>query len=303
MSNLLRRDSSVKSKRFKWSVAGPYLTVTPGILLLIIIAIYPIIFLIGISFMKYNLLDKNRHFVGLRNFILILTDNNFWQSLSVTLIFVLTTVTIEFFVGLLIASTLNKEVRGQRFFQMIFLLPIVVAPTVVGLIWRFMLNYEYGIINYFFKLINIPRLGWLANQSLALISIIIADIWQWTPFMIIILLAGLQSLPTEVIEASVIDGCSGIQSWIHVKLPMIKKIIAIVLLLRIIDTFRIYDIVAMMTRGGPVKATSTLSWNIYTRGFLIFDFDKAAAMSLITLVIVTIITTIILKITKFEISE
>lgn len=95
---------------------------------------------------------------------------------------------------------------------MVFLLPIVVAPTVVGLIWRFMLNYEYGIIKYFFTLINIPRLGWLASQNFALISIIIVDIWQWTPFMIIILLAGLQSLPTEVIKASVINGCSGRQS-------------------------------------------------------------------------------------------
>lgn len=299
------KDSSIKNKnikRFRWSVAGPYLTVTPGILFLIIIAAYPIIFLIRISFLKYDLLSTDRHFVGLYNFISVLTDQIFLQSLLTTLIFVFVTVTIEFFIGLLIASILNKELKAKRFYQMIFLLPIVVASTVVGLIWRFMLNYEYGIINYFFTLIHLPKLVWLANPILAPLSLILVDIWQWTPFMIIILLAGLQSLPTEVIEASVIDGCSGIQAWIYVKLPIIKNVIAIVLLLRIIDTFRIYDIVAMMTRGGPVYASYTLSWNIFTRGFQIFDFGKAAAMSLFMLAVVTLITTSILKITKFEIN-
>ena len=186
---------------------------------------------------------------------------------------------------------------------MAFLLPIVVAPTIAGLIWRFMLNYEYGIINYFITLLHLPKLVWLADSILAPLSLMIADIWQWTPFMIIILLAGLQSLPDEVIEASIIDGCTGKQSWIYVKLPMIKNVIAIVLLLRVIDTFRVYDIVAMMTRGGPVNATSTLSWNIFIKGFKIFDFDRAAATSLLMLVVVTLITTAIIKFTKFNINE
>ena len=224
------------------------------------------------------------------------------QSLLLTLIFVFVTVTIEFFIGILIASILNKEVKAKRFYQMIFLLPIVVASTVVGLTWRFMLNYEYGIINYFFKLIHLPKLVWLANPILAPLSLMLVDIWQWTPFMIIILLAGLQSIPTEVIEASVIDGCSGIQAWIYIKLPMIKNVIVIALLLRIIDTFRIYDSVAMMTRGGPVYATNTLSWNIFTRGFRTFNFGKAAAMSLLMLAVVTLIITAISKITEFEIN-
>lgn len=270
---------------------------------MVIIAIYPIVFLISISFLKYNLLDLNRYFVGFRNFQYVLTDELFWQSLLVTLIFVFVTVTVEFFLGLLIASILNKELKAQRFYQMVFLLPIVVAPTIAGLVWRFMLNYEYGIINYFMTLLHLPKLVWLADSILAPLSLMIADIWQWTPFMIIILLAGLQSLPDEVIEASVIDGCTGKQSWIYVKLPMIKNVIAIVLLLRVIDTFRVYDIVAMMTRGGPVNATSTLSWNIFIKGFTIFDFDRAAATSLLMLIVVTVITTAIIKFTKFSINE
>lgn len=261
------------------------------------------IFLIRISFLKYNLLSTDRPFVGLHNVISVLTDRIFWNSLLFTLILVFATVTIEFFIGLLIASILNKELKAQKFYQMIFLLPIIVAPTIVGLIGRFMLNYEYGIINYFFTLIHLPKLVWLANPILAPVALMLVDIWQWTPFVIIILLAGLQSLPTEVIEASVIDGCSGIQSWIYVKLPMLKNVIVIVLLLRIIDTFRIYDSVAMMTRGGPVYATSTLSWTIFIRGFQIFDFGKAAVMSLFMLAVVTLLTTIILKITKYEFND
>jgi multiple sugar transport system permease protein len=278
----------------------PYFVILPGILFLIFMAIYPLAFSLWISFSNWNLLDPEHYFVGINNYKNTILNKNFWNAVWVTGIFTIAAVGMEIILGFIIALLINNITRGRRFFQTIFLLPVVVAPAISGLMWRFMLNYEYGVLNYFMTVVNLQRHAWLAEKSLALPALIMTDIWQWTPFMTIILLAGLQSLPDEPMEAAQIDGCSSWQRFWQITLPMMKRVTTIALVLRTIDAFRIYDIIFMMTRGGPVHATASLSWIIYERAFKTFELHKSATMSWLMLIIVTVIIMVILRNTKIE---
>jgi multiple sugar transport system permease protein len=282
---------------------APYIVVAPGLLFLIFMAVYPLIFSLRISFFDWNLLDTEHVFVGLRNYKENILNSNFWHAGWITVLFSLVTVSVEFSIGLIIALYLHKIIKGRRIFQTILLLPMVVAPAIAGLMWRFMLNYEYGVINYFFTVLKMQRYAWLASKYLALPALMVTDIWQWTPFMTIILLAGLQSLPDDPLEAAAIDGCSRWQTFWFIILPMLKPVATIAIVLRTIDAFRIYDIIFMMTRGGPVHATTSLSWLIYETGFKTFELHQSASMSWMMLIFVTVIITYILKFTGVNASR
>ncbi|WP_409305063.1 carbohydrate ABC transporter permease [Peribacillus sp. SCS-155] len=280
---------------------GPYSVMAPGLLLLAIFAIYPTIFLVTISFQNYNPINIENPFVGFENYSRLFQDHNFWNAIKVTAIFVVSTVTIEFVLGMALALLLNQQLKGKRVFRTLILLPIVMTPTVVGLMFRFMMNEQYGILNYIAELIGIKRTAWLSDPDTALPALILTDIWQWTPFMAIILLAGLQGMSDDTIEAAQIDGASKWQTFIFVTIPGLSKIIYIAMLLRTIDSFRIYDTVYMMTNGGPVNYTSTLSWIVYDKGFKFLDFGYGAAICIILLIIVvTLLSFVLRKIDLFE---
>jgi multiple sugar transport system permease protein len=204
-------------------------------------------------------------------------------------------VSAEFLIGLTLALVLSRDVPGISAFRSLMLLPLALAPIVVGLLWRFMLGTEYGIINYGISLIGLSRTDFLSNTSLALIVIAIVDLWQWTPFMFLILLAGVQALPVEPFEAAAIDGASRWQTLRHITLPLLRYPILVALLLRTIDAFRVYDLIFMMTRGGPINATDTLSWHIYNIGFRNFNMSYASALSWIMLIIVLGVVSIFVR--------
>ncbi len=161
--------------------------------------------------------------------------------------------------------------------------------------FRFMMNDQYGIFNYLIELLGMSRTAWLSEPHLALPALIVTDIWQWTPFMMIILLAGLKGLPDEPYEAAMIDGASSWQSFRYITIPQLSRIIYIALLLRTIDAIRIYDSIYMMTKGGPINVTSTMSWIVYDRGFKFLDFGYGAAICIVLLVIVVTLLTLVLK--------
>jgi len=291
-------------KKITSKLLGPYIVMAPGLLLLALFAIYPTIFLVKVSFQKYSPINAENPFVGLQNYINLFQDHNFWNALKVTGIFVVTAVTIEFVLGMALALLLNQQILGKRIFRTLILLPVVMTPTVVGLMFRFMMNEQYGVLNYFIELLGFQRTAWLSNPELALPALIITDIWQWTPFMAIILLAGLQGIPDDPIEAAKIDGANKWQIFIYVTIPMLSKIISIALLLRTIDSFRIYDTIYMMTNGGPVNVTSTLSWIVYDKGFKFLDFGYGAAICVILLIIViSLLMMVLRKIDLFESGE
>jgi multiple sugar transport system permease protein len=271
------------------------LVMAPGLIILLLFAIYPFLFLLKISFQNYSPIQVKNPFVGLGNYAQLFQDHNFWNSLKVTAVFVISTVSLEFILGLGLAVILNQLRIGQKILQSIIIIPIAMAPTVVGLMFRFMMNEQYGIFNYFAETLGFGRTAWLSDPDLALPALIATDIWQWTPFMMIILLAGLKGIPDEPYEAARIDGASSWQSFRYVTLPQLSKIIYIALLLRTIDAFRIYDTIYMMTKGGPINVTSTLSWIVYDQGFKFLEFGYGAAICIVLLIIVITFLSIALK--------
>ncbi|MDI3542738.1 MAG: multiple sugar transport system permease protein [Candidatus Atribacteria bacterium] len=247
---------------------------------------------------------ENKSWIGLRNYkYLFLEDKDFWYSLRISLFFSGFTVVTEFGLGLLIALLFNRRITGKRLWMSFLIIPMVITPSIVSLIWKLMLNTEYGVLNYLLSLLSIGKINWLGYEN-ALWSLILVDIWEWTPFMALILYAGLQALPQEPYEAALVDGASSIQLFRFITLPLMRPIILISILLRAIDSLKMFDIVYGLTQGGPGNATELMSLHIYRLGFRHTNWiGRASANAVILLMIVTLLTTVLLRIMKRESGE
>ena len=244
---------------------------------------------------------RSKYFLGGGNYLKVLQDARFWNSLKQTGILMVGTISIEFILGLAIAMLFFGEARARKFLVPTILLPMMIAPVIVGYMWRLLYQVQSGPINYLLlRIFAIGPFAWTSGVSTALPSIVIADVWQWTPFVMLILLAGITSVPQELFEAAEVDGASGWQRFIHVILPMIRRIIAIVVLFRILDTFRMFDKIYIMTVGGPGSATETVSFYAYLSGFKYFRIGYAAAMSFILLAITVMISTVVANVLHRE---
>jgi len=234
-------------------------------------------------------------FVGLSNFIGLLFDDRFITSMGLTCLFVAVAVPAEFLLGLGFALTLHKEIPGGRTIRSMVLLPYVAVPVVIGLTWRILFNYQAGLVNYLLYLIGLPKLLWLSTPHLAFLSVLIADLWRWSPFATLMILAGLRAIPVDLFEAAEVDGATSVQKLIWITLPMLKPIILVVLLLRTIGVFKIFDLVYMLTEGGPGNATDFISFYIFKVGFRIWNLGEAAAASYYLLLIILGITFILMR--------
>jgi len=266
----------------------PYLLLIPVMVLLIGIVVYPLVYSLRLSFCSYDLKKPwlGREFVGMTNYINAFKDSLFLGSLRITLFFLLGAIPIEIFLGFGIALLLNKDVKGSQIVRTLVVIPMMLTPIIVGLQWRFMFNYDCGLINYIVRGLRISSgISVLSERSLALLGVILADIWQWTPFVILLCYSGLRALPIEPYEAAKIDGASGWQTFRYLTVPLVKPIIVIALLLRTMDAFRIYDVIYTMTYGGPGAATEAASFYVYRRSFKFFHMGYGAALSYILLVI------------------
>src|SRR6185503_18673060 len=195
-------------------------------------------------------------------------------------------------IGLALALLLNSQMRGRAVFRSLLLLPMMLPPVVVGVVWRLMLTSNFGAVNGTLKTFGIQTdaLTWTASPKLAMASVIVADVWQWTPFVFLILLAGLQAIPQEPYEAALIDGSTAWQTFRHVTLPLLKPAILIALLLRTMDLLRVFDQIFILTEGGPGFATETVSLYIYRTAFRFSNFGYAAAMSFVLLLLTNIVS-------------
>lgn len=283
-----------------------YLFILPSFITLLLIVVFPTIFLWYVSFTNYDLSMgwENKSWIGLRNYkYLFLEDKDFWYSLKISLFFSGFTVVTEFGLGLLIALLFNRRITGKRLWMSFLIIPMVITPSIVSLIWKLMLNTEYGVLNYLLSLLSIGKINWLGYEN-ALWSLILVDIWEWTPFMALILYAGLQALPQEPYEAALVDGASSVQLFRFITLTLMCPIIFISLLLRAIDSLKMFDIVYGLTQGGPGNATELLSLHIYRLGFRHTNWiGRASANAVILLMIVTLLTTVLLRIMKRESGE
>jgi multiple sugar transport system permease protein len=267
------------------------LMMAPSILVLALISIYPSIFNIYNSLFAWNFAKgRPRKFVGLNNFISTLTDQNFLVALLNTLILVAAAVTVEFLLGFTIALLVNRSERGARGFRALMITPTMITPIVASLMWLLMYNSDYGIIKHLLQSIGVanpPAI--LASKALAMPAVILVDVWQWTPFVMLVLYAGLTAIPKELNEASLADGANAWQKFIHITLPCMKPVIAVVLLMRIMDTFKFFEAVYMLTKGGPGNSTETMSFFAYKVGFSFFEIGESSAICIIILVITTLI--------------
>jgi multiple sugar transport system permease protein len=209
--------------------------------------------------------------------------------LRVTFTFVISAIAIEFSLGMGLALLLNRHLRGKGFIRSMILLPMMCTNVVIGLTWRLLFNYQFGIINFYLTQLHLSPVNWLSEPNLAMISVIIVDVWNTTSFVALLLLAGLQSLPEEPFEAARIDGASSLQTFGYITLPLLRPSILVALLWRMIDTFRIFDVVWLLTAGGPAHATETVSIYIYNYGFKSFDLGYASAASYVMIIIMLVV--------------
>ena len=274
---------------------GVYLTL-PGLATLLIIIVFPIIFTIITSFYDYTLLNPHHDsFVGLDNYQEVIEEDYIGDSVLITSQFVLSTVLIEFFIGFIIALSLNTVKRLKTVYYIILLAPLMINPVVVGLIWRMILHTELGIFNYLLKLLDINRVNWLGDNDTAFWTIIFVDIWHQVSFMTILLLAGLSALPREPYEAARMDGASSLRCLISITLPLMRPVITVAILLRLIFSIKTFDIIYIMTKGGPGISTDLVSYFIYRSAFFGLDIGRASALSVGLLIIVLFLTFFLYK--------
>lgn len=279
------------------------LFVLPSLLILVAIVIFPTVFLWYVSLTNYDLSMgwEQKSFVGLRNFLfLFFEDKDFWHSLRLSLLFMGIAVGLEFILGLAVALLFNRHLWGKRAWMSFLMLPMVITPTIVSLIWKLMLNTEYGVLNFLLSRIGLGKVNWLGVRE-AFWSLVLVDVWEWMPFVALILYAGMQSLPQEPYEAAVVDGASPSQVFFYLTLPLLKPIIVIALLLRSIDALKMFDVVYGLTQGGPGNATELMSLHIYRLGFRHTNWiGRASANAIILLFLSTLLTTILLRVLRRE---
>lgn len=271
-------------------------TVLPAVVILLLITVFPTIYSLWVSLQSYYLpRPYASEFVGLGNYIGVLTDTRFWSSMKQTGLLMASAISIEFVLGLAIALFLYKEFKGSKLIMPIILMPMMIAPVIVGYMWRLLYQVEAGPFNYLLGFLGLGPYAWTSDVVTAVPSIVIADIWQWTPFVVLVLLAGLTSLPQNVLEAAEVDGATGWYRLIYIILPMLRRVVAIVLLLRILDVFRMFDKIYVMTHGGPGNATETVGFYAYLSGFKYLQIGYAAAMSFLLLFVTVFMSMTIAK--------
>ncbi|MGF1626329.1 MAG: carbohydrate ABC transporter permease [Alphaproteobacteria bacterium] len=263
--------------------------------------LYPLGYAVWLSLNTRNPFTREMEFSGLDLWGRALSDDRMWDALIVTSTYTIVCLVFQVGLGLAIALLLDSERRGYGVLRALMTLPLVVPPAVTGLMFLLMEDAQFGVLAYYLDALGIMDRSnpILANTYTALGGVMLADIWQWTPFMVLIMLAGLRALPKEPYEAAAIDGASYLQTLWYLTLPMLGRVIAVAVLIRTIDLFRIYDYVYVMTTGGPGTATETLSFYA-GREFTTANFNYASTLSLITLILLNVICFLFIKVSRVK---
>ena len=280
------RQDSISMKRLM-----PYFFIGPALLALVALVVYPLLYGVYISFFKTNLANK-WDFVGLKNYISVFSDGVFVKQLGVTLKFTAIVVLAHFIIGIFLAMLLNQSRPGITFFRTILVLPWLMPEVVIALIFKWIMNPLYGLLNYGMQLLGLSEGGvsWLGDTKYAFISVVLVCIWKGYPLVMLNALAALQSVSTDIYEAAKVDGANKIQTFFRIILPSIKPVLATTLILDTVWWFKHYTIVYLMTKGGPGSDTSIVSIEIYKQAFDYFNFGKAASMSVVVFFVCLIIS-------------
>lgn len=259
------------------------------------LTLYPVLHVIVLSFFKYNYISDVKTFVGFGNYLEILQERLFRRAFWNTLLFSVVATMSEVSLGILLALIFEGKFFGKRTFLTITIFPMMVSTMVICAIWKTLYHYDIGLLNSLLTSWGAEPVGWLIDQDRALFSIMLVDIWQWTPFAFIMTQAAMSSIPYEIYEAAQIDGAKYHQEVVRITLPILAPQIMLLIMLRTIDTFKLFSKVYALTQGGPGNSTETLSYYIYREGFSYFNLGKASTASLMTLFIVAAISMIYIK--------
>lgn len=259
----------------------------PGWLLLLGVVVIPLILGLWMSLRNGSLLSPNSTFVGLANYRKLLTSGLFWNAVKVTIQISLFSLVIQLPVGFLLAVVVHRELPGTRFFRSSLLMPLLLTPVAVGLMWRLMLNVDNGVVDGVLGVFGVQPVDWLGNPTMAIVSVVLVDSWQNTPFVMLLMLAGLQSLPVGPLEAAQVDGVTTAQLYQYVILPLLAPVALVVVMIRVIESVKLFDIIYILTGGGPGTATQNLSLLDYRLGFTFLSTSQAAALGvLITIALI-----------------
>ena len=264
-----------------------WLLVLPAALLILALSIYPLVYSVWVAFVNYDFEIPGHAFVGWQNFREIIADPIARISLVNTAILAAASVAVEFALGLLLAMAMVERVRGRALIMPILIVPLFISPVIVGQFWSLLLQQPFGPTNYLLGLLlgRPVEISWLTQTPWNFIAIITADVWQWTPFMFVILLSGLSAIAPELYEAAELDGATRWQSFHHVTLPLLTPIILLAVTFRLLDAIKLFDVIYVMTGGGPGSSTYTASFYLYQIGFQQFHLSKATAGSWIFLLL------------------
>ena len=273
------------------------LLVAPSIFVLLLVGVFPLVYLLVVSFQGITMTEVDTGFVGLRNYAQLFDDRRLWESLLHTLIFAVVALPIELLLGLALAQLFIDRLPGRQVFIALLVLPVVVSPIVAGATWSLMFDNRFGPIDQIIGWVlgHDTTLLWTINPDLVYPAILAAEIWQWTPFMFLLLLAALSNVDKSQLEAASIDGAGYWRIFFRIVLPAIRPVLAIAILIRGLDLFRLFDIIWALTRGGPGTRTETLSLFTYIKGFQQFETSYTAAVALLIIVLLSAVVFMALK--------
>jgi multiple sugar transport system permease protein len=274
-----------------------YLLVVPSIFVLLLIGIFPLVYLLVVSFQGITMTEVDTSFVGLRNYAQLFHDRRLWESLLHTVIFTVVALPLELVLGLGLAQLFLDRLPGRQVFIALLVLPVVVSPIVSGATWSLMFDHRFGPINQIIGWItgHETTLLWTINPDLVYPAILAAEVWQWTPFMFLLLLAALANVDKSQLEAAAIDGAGYWRTFFRIVLPAIWPVMAIAILIRGLDLFRLFDIVWALTKGGPGTSTETISIFTYVKGFQQFETSYTGAVALLIIGLLSAVVFMALK--------
>jgi multiple sugar transport system permease protein len=277
--------------------AFKYWLILPAVLILLLVGLFPFIYTVLVSFQNLNMFDQDSSFSGFINYARLFGDARLWQALGHTLIFTAIALPLELVLGMAMALLFLDRMPGRQIFIALLVLPTVISPIIAGATWRLLFDNRFGPINQILGWLAgepVPVL-WLVNPTFVYPAILIAEIWQWTPFMFLLLLAGLSNVDQSQLEAAEIDGAGWWRTFFRIVLPAIRPVLAIALLIRGLDLFRLFDVVWALTRGGPGTMTETISIYAYVQGFQQFETSYTAAIALLIIVLLSVLVVAALK--------
>lgn len=261
--------------------AALWVFVAPALCVMFLIVLVPLIYLLRNSLMYWQMSQpRNIHFAGLSNFLQMIADHHFYHSLAVTGVFVVGAVALQIVFALIMAEILNTSFYGRKLVQGLLILPMVTAPIVVGVLWRMLLNSDLGLINYFVKSTLGFSVNWLGSDTMALVSLVGVDVWQWTPFVLVMFLASYSSVPSDYYDAAEVDGAGRWQKFTRITLPLVFPMIIFAVLFRVTEAFKVFPKIFIMTNGGPGFSTETLNFYTYRMAFSYTDIGYSSALGI-----------------------